>query len=171
MGNETPMATGAVLSSCGHYRYLLERHWDHSKHALGFVMLNPSTADAMEDDPTIRRCIRFAKDNGFGAIYVGNLFAWRATDPADLPTDRQLAIGPDRDFFLHRMGMQCRTVVAAWGSKLPRFADKPFLYVSLCEALDDIGVRRAKCLGTTKNGQPRHPLYVRADQPLVDFRM
>lgn len=164
------IARGAVLSGCGLYRYLLERHWDTNKHALGFLMLNPSTADAMEDDPTIRRCIGFAKSNGYGSIYVGNLFAWRATDPKDLPTDREVAMGARRDFFLRRMSYQCRNIVAAWGSKVPKFVDRAFLLESIWHTQDGFAIK-AKCLGTTKNGMPRHPLYVKADQPLVDFKL
>ena len=168
--NSNSYAKGAVFSGCGTYRYLLERHWTAGNGAVGFVMLNPSTADAYEDDPTIRRCVGFAKSWGFRSLYVANLFAWRATDPAILPKDIERAKGPRRDFFLRQLATQCHTVCAAWGNSLPGFADRSFLYSSLCEATDSIG-SVAKCLGTTKSGQPRHPLYVRANQPLMDFHL
>src|SRR5215510_5582686 len=74
----------AVLSDCGRYRYMLRRTWDHSKPRVLFVMLNPSTADAEIDDATIRSCIRLAKGAGYGSFEVVNLYALRATDPAEL---------------------------------------------------------------------------------------
>jgi hypothetical protein len=159
---------GATLSACGHYRHVLWRYWDRTLPALGWVMLNPSTADATVDDPTIRRCIRFAGDNGYGGIEVANLYQWRATDPAALyrlaPRD---ALGPDHLTALTAISGDGVPVVAAWG------------------AIDRVHAHHARdvaawlthrgadlvCLGTTKAGWPRHPLYVRADQPLVPWEV
>lgn len=78
------MIKSAIISECGKYRYSLSRIWDENKANVLFIMLNPSTADGDVDDPTIRRCIGFAKSWGYGGIYVGNLFAYRATDPKEL---------------------------------------------------------------------------------------
>lgn len=78
------MDKGAIISGCGKYRYSLWRTWDKKLPKVMFIMLNPSTADAYEDDPTIRRCINFAKSWGYGGIVVGNLFAYRATNPKKL---------------------------------------------------------------------------------------
>lgn len=109
----------AVLSDCAKYRYTLTRRWDHSLPAAVFIGLNPSTADADLDDPTIRRCIRFARDWGYGALVMVNLFASRATDPADLPAG-EMAIGPENDRLAwHETGHALATggiVIAAWGA-------------------------------------------------------
>ena len=78
------MKKGATISECGLYRYSLTRVWDDVLPMCIFVMLNPSTADADIDDPTIRRCINFAKREGCGSLMVVNLFAYRATSPADM---------------------------------------------------------------------------------------
>ena len=149
----------AVFSDCGRYRYLLTRRWGDGP-AATFVMLNPSTADAATDDPTIRRCIGFAKSWDCGSLNVVNLFAFRATDPRELlaATD---PVGPRNDAFLHGY---LPGAVAAWGAHKMAAARAR-------------GVVRAFsrssplwCLGVTKDGHPRHPLYVRADAPLTPWR-
>ena len=101
------------------YRYALERRWDHMRPYLVMVMLNPSTADAVRDDPTIRRCVGFAKKARAGGLLVLNLFAYRATDPREL---REAAdpVGPENDEIIkrHLDGMSLyegTKVVAAWG--------------------------------------------------------
>src|SRR5689334_322706 len=83
----------AVISDCGRYRYLLRRAWDHTRPRCLLIMLNPSTADAEIDDPTIRSCIRLAKENGYGSFEVVNIFSFRATDPKDL-AKAERPIGP-----------------------------------------------------------------------------
>lgn len=124
---------------------------------LPFIMLNPSTADAEIDDPTIRRCMGFARRQGHAGIVVGNLYGLRATDPADLWRFCDPR-GPNNMDALKRIGEEALAagtiVVAAWGggihSRHPGLPTMPRLY----------------CLGKTKQGYPRHPLYVRSDQPL-----
>ena len=81
---QKPIIANAVISECGKYRYSLTRIWDESKPKVMFIMLNSSTANANNDDPTIRRCINFAKAWGFGDLYVCNIFAYRATNPQEL---------------------------------------------------------------------------------------
>ena len=98
----------------GHYRYMLGRQWGAPPFLL-WMMLNPSTADATEDDPTIRRCSGFAKHWGFGGLVVVNLFAFRATNPADLRAAEQ-PIGPENDRHLVNAARSCPRVVAAWGA-------------------------------------------------------
>lgn len=93
------MTGGAHLSACGAYRYALRRTWDPARPAALFVGLNPSTADAERDDPTTRRCVRFARDWGFGGLLVGNLFAYRATRPRDLRAAAE-PVGPENDWWL-----------------------------------------------------------------------
>jgi len=129
-------------------------------------MLNPSTADAEIDDPTIRRCMGFTRREGFDAMVVVNLCAFRATDPREL-LDADDPGGPENGEWIHKACFQGTTIVCAWGAipkPIRKFAD---LAVKLMR--DDGYGEKLKCLGKTKDGQPRHPLYVRADAPLVEF--
>lgn len=103
----------ALLSTCGLYRYWLSRTWGDTP-PLVVIGLNPSTADAMQDDPTIRRCIGFARREGCGGLMMLNLFAFRATDPAMLYTT-QARVGPLNDYMLHRLATG--KVLAAWGAQ------------------------------------------------------
>lgn len=110
------MERGAVLSKCGLYRYRLWRTWDADLAPLIFVMLNPSTADAEQDDATIRKCIGFAARNGFGGIVAVNLFAYRATEPSDLKAAGYL-IGPENDDHIAEVvATPGATIICAWGS-------------------------------------------------------
>ncbi len=150
----------AVISPCNLYRYVLTRTWDAALPAVAWIMLNPSVADAAQDDPTIRRVVRFSRDMGAGGCVVVNLFALRATDPAKLRTAAD-PVGPDNDRhinfeatppFVHRR------VIAAWGAHpmaVQRARD-------VLRTLKEAGVA-VECLGKTKDGQPRHPLYLKAD--------
>lgn len=156
----------AVLSPCERHRYKLTRTWGLGP-ALPFVMLNPSTADAAKDDPTIRRCISFARDRGFDGIIVANLFSFRATSPADMRAELH-PNGPIADVYLHEILCSAAEedvpVVAAWGvhgSHLNRDQE----VVSYAKAT---GCRMV-CLGATKLGAPRHPLYVKGSQPFEPF--
>ncbi len=110
------MTKNAVISEDQLYRYSLERVWDTSKPTVLFICLNPSTADAKTDDPTVRRMIGFAKQFGFGRLLVGNLFAFRATKPSDLLA-ANAPIGPENDTYLSKMANEAHTIIAAWGNK------------------------------------------------------
>lgn len=153
----------AILSLDGLYRYRLGRRWGDGD-PLVWVMLNPSTADADVDDPTIRRCVNFTKAWGFDALTVVNLFAYRATDPKAL----QLADDPvGRANYRHvrRAVDEAAGIVCAWGAnarKVPQFRHAP-------DISEIAGLRPLFCLGVTKDGSPRHPLYVKADTPLQRF--
>jgi hypothetical protein len=152
------MQTGAVFSPCKTHRYALWRRWSDAPPVL-FVMLNPSRADRNQDDPTIRRCISFAKQWGHGGIIVGNLFAFRSPYPKDLQTAPD-PIGSENNQWLQRLATQSTTVVGAWGHRgtyMNRGQDVAALFPDLL------------CLGTTKQGQPRHPLYVAASTSPVPF--
>ncbi len=155
------MKRSAHFSRCKRYRYALWRTWDPHRPSMLFIGLNPSTADAIEDDPTIRRCIRFAEDWGYGGLAVANLFAYRATKPAVLMRELH-PIGRLNDRWLLRLAAQTDVCVAAWGnggSHLGRDAE----VVALLNGL--------QCLGVTASGAPRHPLYVPGDatlRPLSD---
>ncbi|MFB1066460.1 DUF1643 domain-containing protein [Natrinema sp. H-ect4] len=144
----------AVLSDCGEYRYRLSRTWDVEKPTLAWLMLNPSTADASEDDPTIRRCINFAKGWGYGSLVVVNLFALRTPDPSNL-RDHPDPVGPENDEHLRDVCEQAEKVVAAWGAN-GSFNDRA---LEVAEALES----ELFALDTTKDGHPVHPLYQPAD--------
>lgn len=133
----------------GKYRYELRRQWSPELPTVAFIGLNPSTADAMQDDPTIRRCVGYAKAWGYGQLIMLNLFAYRATDPLAMKSADD-PIGPENDETLRRVAAQAAVVVAAWGnhgSHLGRGAAVrnlvPLHYLRL-----------------TKSGQPAHPLYL-----------
>ena len=155
--NGLEMDRGADLSPCDQYRYRLWRLSDRTRPAVLFIGLNPSTADAEQDDPTVRRCIGFAKEWGFGGIEVANLFAFRATDPGKLLTAAD-PVGPDNDAWLARLRSGSPAAVAAWGAHP--------LARTRANALGS-SLRPLASLGVTKDGAPRHPLYVRKDTPLV----
>lgn len=158
-------STGAVISECGRYRYALTRgDWLDGEGTVLFVMLNPSTADAAADDPTIRRCIRFARDWGFARLTVANLYALRAADPAALLSATD-PVGPENDYWLDRLAGEATEVIAAWGAH--RYAERRSDHV---RKLVEFQAGAMRCLGQTKQLAPRHPLYVRADAlrvPLV----
>lgn len=152
----------AALSPCGLYRYELTRSWDATKPTVAFIMLNPSTADAAEDDPTIRRCIGFASRWGFGELRVYNLFALRATDPQALWAHAD-PFGPDFEKWAKKP-RECDKVVVAWGT----FGDKGRNAArGRCFARDHLHGVELWALAINADGSPRHPLYVRADQPLT----
>ena len=156
----------AIISSCGRYRYSLVRQWDQSKPYLPFVMLNPSTADAKTDDPTIRRCISFAKRESAGGIVVVNLYAFRSSDPKRL-LEVEDPIGPlngrviyDAATVAAEAGMP---VICAWGvNDITQAAGGALATARAAGA-------KFKCFGKTLGGHPRHPLYVKGDQPLEDY--
>jgi hypothetical protein len=149
------MEATAALSQCRRYRYALWRKWADGPQVL-FVMLNPSTADESANDPTIRRCIGFAKTWGFGSLAVGNLFALRTPSPSQLMQSPE-PIGNENDQWLQKLQGSAALTVAAWGNN---------------GTYQGRGSSVAKqlvlphTLGVTKLSQPRHPLYVSsATQP------
>jgi hypothetical protein len=153
---------GATFSADRRYRYRLWRRWDQSRPVVAFVMLNPSTADACRDDPTIRRCAAFARRWGYGGIEVVNLFALRATDPRALDTADD-PIGPNNDRYVRRALAAARTLVLAWGARGVT-GDRATSAGRL------VSLRRSRCLGLTRSGEPRHPLYLKSDARLVLVR-
>ena len=143
-------SSGADISKCGRYRYRLWRRWGPGDAVL-WVMLNPSTADAEQDDATIRRCKAFTKDWGCERLEVVNLFALCATNPKELVTADD-PIGPRNDVTLRHMGRRVyKHVIAAWGAH-------GYLFNRGWEVAVFLLLANLSCLGVTKNGQPRHPL-------------
>jgi hypothetical protein len=150
----------AIISSCEKYRYVLTRSLDSIvrwHRPVLFIMLNPSTADATQDDPTIRRCVNFAKREGMTQLTVVNLFAYRVTDPKEL-LRAENPIGPENDHHLFDEIAKHELTIAAWGSH-------PFAKERAAEVIKKFGAS-LMCLGTTKDGSPRHPLYLKNDAVL-----
>ncbi|KKL68264.1 hypothetical protein LCGC14_2126710 [marine sediment metagenome] len=146
--------SGAEFSACGKYRYKLWRMWERSKPAVLFVMLNPSTANRTTNDPTIRRCIRFAQLWGYGRLLICNLFAFRSTAPDNLlvvddPT------GPANMDTIAAVAKSADYIVLAWGNPHRKLLLRAQLLSNkLCATYT------CYCLGTTEAGHPRHPLYM-----------
>ena len=155
----------ALISDCGQYRYWLTRSWDAGAYLLPIIMLNPSTADADNDDPTIRRCMAFAKRERFGGIRVVNLFAFRATAPEAMKAAAD-PFGPEGSAWIERTLQLAADggypVLAAWGAH-GSHRDRAGSVVLSAKGWG----AELVCLGTTKDGHPRHPLYVKGDQPFV----
>lgn len=151
--------SGATFSPCGAYRYRLWRRWSDGP-TIMYCGLNPSTADATEDDPTVKRCIARARDLGYGGMYMMNLFAFRATDPQIMKMSDD-PVGPDNDRNLVDVAMECETRIACWGVH-GSFRDRAIQVMDIvhCEW---------KCLGVTKGGYPRHPLYCPYYQKFVPY--
>lgn len=111
---DNPTSTGAVFSPCRKYRYTLWRIWNKDLPSCLFVGLNPSTADETENDHTIRRCIGFTRDWGYGGLYMANLFAFRATDPAEMKASPD-PIDPENDTWLKKLSKHTEITICAWG--------------------------------------------------------
>lgn len=150
----------ADISEDGLYRYVLGRRWDDSLPECVFIMLNPSTADAVVDDPTIRRCIGFARSQGCGSLLVGNLYAFRATNSRDLFRAAEPTGGAQNDAVLTDLLTRGDVVVAGWGTNARPERVEQVLRLP--------GAERFTALATTKSGAPKHPLYIAASAtPLV----
>jgi len=144
----------AVLSDDGDYRYRLRRQWDQTKPTVAWIMLNPSTADATTDDPTVRRCLNYANRWDYGTLLVGNLFALRTPDPDDL-RGHPAPVGPANDAHLQEIVAGADLVVCAWGSN-------GSLYGRASEVATMLNAE-FRALNTTQAGHPVHPLYQPAD--------
>ena len=142
--------TSAVLSPCGHYRYELRRTWAPGP-ICGWIMCNPSTADAHTDDPTIRRCVRFARRWGYAGIVVRNVYALRATDPSAL-RHHLVPVGPDNDQHLHGAAADAVTV-CAWGNHAAQRGTQ------ILAMLADAGAQ-LRYLARNAHGVPKHPPYL-----------
>ncbi len=145
------MKTGAQFSRCRRYRYALWRRWAEQGPAVMIIGLNPSTADAQRNDPTIRRCIGFARDWGFADLWMVNLFAWRATRPADLMAAAD-PVGPRNDAWLRKIARRCDRIIAGWGNH-GRFLGRS-------EQARALFGNRLEVLRLNAGGEPAHPLYL-----------
>ena len=147
------MIKTATLSDCGKFRYRLARQWGEGDPLL-FVMLNPSIADAEQDDATIRRCIKFAQSHGYEGLEVVNLFAYRATKPVDLKR-AFYPVGPDNDMHIRHAAQTAGRVCVAWGANASGL-NRPGEVLTL---LRGVGVV-PYCLRITRSGYPQHPLML-----------
>jgi len=153
---------GAIFSPCRTYRYALTRQWDNSLPYVLFIGLNPSTANEMDDDPTIRRCKRFAADWGYGSVCMANLFALRSTAPKNM-LKHDAPIGVDNDVWLQDLAREAEVIVCAWGARGGHQRRDKIV-------IDLLSSHKLTCLGVTKKGKPRHPLYIKANKKLEVFR-
>jgi hypothetical protein len=164
LANMTQARPGAIFGGANQeYRYLLTRSWLTGKGTCCFIMLNPSTADETEDDPTVRRCIRFAQTWNFKHLVVGNIFALRSTDPAALKSHRD-PVGPENDEYLAALMVDSSMVICAWGAHGG--------LVSRGRTIAAWATRLTVLhhLGLTKEGYPRHPLYLKGDLKPVEWK-
>jgi hypothetical protein len=152
--------SSAEFSSCGQYRYSLTRIWSPGRPTILFVGLNPSTADAEKNDPTIRRCLRFAQDWDYGGLIVCNLFAYRSTNPKALRIVDN-PIGPENDAAIRQACQVADRVVVAWGVH-GRIGGREDAVLPM--------LRRPYCLGATLGGSPKHPLYLAGKTRLRRYR-
>lgn len=155
------MIKWAVFSPCQTYRYLLVRRWQPGLPLVVFIGLNPSTADDVCNDPTIRRCMSFARSWGYGGVGMINLFAFRATQPSDMKRAVD-PVGPANDAWIRCVTHDAYVVVAAWGTQ-------GGFRARCCEVAG--WVENLYCLGLTKAGYPRHPLFVRRDCTLLRYML
>lgn len=151
------------------HRWALTRQLSPAMHVLkdppeiaAFIMLNPSTADETQNDPTIRRCIGFAEDWGCRGLFIFNMFAVRATDPREMDKHPD-PVGPINDKAIYAgLRLTNGPVVVAWGADKMVSAERERAIYDVIRTAGDV----PQCLGTTKDGHPRHPLYLRKDTPL-----
>lgn len=159
------MRKGAEFSPCRRYRYKLWRVWAELQPNILFIGLNPSTADEATDDRTIARLVKWAFGWGYGGVYVGNLFAFRATKPTDMKRQTN-PVGPDNDDALRDMEKRCTTTVLCWGTHgayLNRERDvltKVLAYPTT-----------AMCFAVSKEGHPKHPLYLKGATALMPYEV
>ncbi|MEL6221262.1 MAG: DUF1643 domain-containing protein [Cyanobacteria bacterium J06627_8] len=142
--------SGAVFSPCQAYRYSLWRVWNAQAPKVLFIGLNPSTADAENNDPTIRRCIGFANEWGYGGVYVANLFSWRSPHPRLLKQAAE-PIGEHTNDWLVKLNDETDLTIACWGNN-GSFQHRDIAVMGFLKGLH--------CLRMTKQGNPSHPLYL-----------
>ncbi len=150
-------ASGATFTSCRRWRYLLWRRWDGDKPVANFLMLNPSTADENQLDPSCNRARDFAERWGYGTLIVTNLFAWRATDPKDMK-EAEDPVGRSNNQAILRAARQSAIVVCAWGNHGAHLDRAATVVANLRGAGVPLNLLRL-----TGQGQPNHPLYLKAD--------
>ena len=145
------IGSGAVFSDCREYRYCLWRKWDESKKKIMFIGLNPSTADEVNNDPTVQRCINYSKKWGYGEFYMMNIFAYRTTYPTVL-LEHPEPVGKENDSWLKKIYKKTDMCIGAWGNH-GEFLDRSKQVLSL--------LPKIHCLKVNQSGEPAHPLYLK----------
>lgn len=153
------MEKGAYISEDLQHRYRLWRIWDKDKPSVMFIMLNPSTADHKDDDPTIRRCINYAKAWGYGSLYVGNLYSFRTSSPKELRSSDNYHMTIKNFQHLKEMAQECEEVICAWGNDQGR----PIYIFGRFPA------RKLRYLKLSQKGIPMHPLYLKKELTPQEF--
>ena len=155
----------AVLSHCEQYRYYLTRFVSLNPKKLGFVLLNPSTADAFQNDSTVTRCVGFARRHGFGELHIANAYAYRAKRPRDLwATD--YPVGPENNYWLTELVLRCDLVICGWGIHC-----QPLREIQVVEQLSAWAPLKLHHLGRNKNGTPKHPLYLPTETEITPWQL
>ncbi len=153
------MQRKASFSRCKQYRYQLSREWDDQLPKVAFVGLNPSTADHRVDDPTIRRCISFARDWGYGGMIIVNLFAYRTPYPEELKQADD-PVGPRNTFYLNKVFNETEIQVAIWGND-GTFLGRAEKYKNRFRPLHAIKINQS--------GEPAHPLYLKKQMKPIQW--
>ena len=149
-----------VLSKCNKYRYELRRAWNSSKPQIMFILLNPSTADDIEDDPTIKKCISYTKRLKGGSIVVCNIFSYRSTDPR-LMKQHNDPVGPNNDYWIKKNAKESKLIIAGWG--------KHGSYLGRAEEICRM-LPKMHCFKINKDGSPTHFLYLPSNLKPILFR-
>lgn len=145
--------TCACISRDRRFRYCLSRVWDFALPEIAFVLLNPSTADSANDDPTVRRCVDYAQRWGYGSLSIYNLYAYRATDPRDLKK-QGYPVGDKNDTVLYNLGLSDVDIIVAWGNGAQ---------LERARRVMELIRRPVRCLAYNQNGSPHHPLRLPKD--------
>ena len=156
--------SGAVFAEGRSHRLYLWRRWNKEKPWVMFIGLNPSTADERLNDPTLRRCIGFAERWGYGGLFMCNVFTLVSTDPKKLNAEAPIAMGANLAMRVIRD--RCQDAVAAWGTLITHVRAGEDQVERIKRELSPL-----YCLGKTKGGHPKHPLYLAADTPLIDWTL
>ena len=155
---------GAVFSPCKQYRYQLWRRLSRSRRSILWLMLNPSTADHKQLDPTVTRCYRYSQQWRYGNFLVANIFAFRATDPKHMYAAKD-PVGPANDEAILQYAKQANLIVLGWGNHGCHRQRSSEVMTLLCSAGY---AKKLHCLKINNSGEPCHPLYLRADlKPLT----
>ncbi len=149
----------AIFSKDRKHRYVLIREWDLKKPSLMIISLNPSTADEKINDPTIQRCIGFAKKWGFGRLFVTNLFSFRATSPKDLFNFKN-PIGDKNDYWIRKLLKKVNKIVLAYGNH-GGFKNRHQKILKI--------IKNPYCIKKSKTGMPMHPLYLKYTKKPIKY--